>query len=126
MTPSVDFSVWNTLAASYEIKLVFLPQNIATDKSIGVLPNHIQVALSYVDANGKSKSTTLVKPKDSLIVNPTRIDTVSAGVFNFPVATYGEEKSSTVITVKSAAGAKDKNKSRTFLIDCVILEPVKE
>lgn len=126
VTPSVDFSVWNTLAASYEIKLVFLPQNIATDKSIGVLPNHIQVALSYVDANGKSKSTTLVKPKDSLIVNPTRIDTVSAGVFNFPVATYGEEKSSTVITVKSAAGAKDKNKSRTFLIDCVILEPVKE
>ena len=126
LSPSIDFSVWNTLAAPYEVKLVFLPQTLATDKSIGVYPNHIQVTVTYLDASGKEKKTNIVQAKDSLHVNPTRIDTVSAGVFAFPVSTFGEEKSSTKITVKSAARSKDKNKSSTFLIDCVILEPVKE
>lgn len=126
VNPSIDFSVWNTLAATYEIKIVFLPQSLATDKSIGVLPNHIRVTVGYIDANGKSKKTNLVLPKDSLHVDPTCVDTVSAGVFSFPTATFGEETSSTVVTVTSAASTKDKNKSRTFLIDCIILEPVKE
>ena len=126
LIPSIDFSVWNTLAASYEVKIVFLPQTMATDKSIGVKPNHIKVEVGYLDNNGKEKKTELVKTKDSLHVVPTRIDTVSAGVFTFPVSTYGEEKASTTITVKSAARSKDKDKSTTFLIDCVILEPVKE
>lgn len=124
--PILDFSVWNTLAAPYEVKIVFLPQSMATDKSIGILPNHIAVEVGYLDASGKSRTARLVATKDSVLVDPTRIDTVSAGVFEFPVATFGEEKSSTVITVKSAASSRDKDKSRTFLIDCVILEPVKE
>ena len=126
VNPSIDFSIWNTLAAPYEVKIVFLPQNLATDKSIGVYPNHIRVTISYMDANGKSKKSNLVLPKDSLHVDPTRVDTVSAGIFNFPTATYGEETSSTTLTVTSATSVKDKNKSRTFLIDCIILEPVKE
>lgn len=126
VSPSIEFSIWNTLAAAYEVKIVFLPQRLATDKSIGELPNHITVAVDYLDASGKSRKANLKTAKDSLHVDPTRIDTVSAGIFEFPVATFGEEKSSTKITVKSAASSRDKNKSRTFLVDCIILEPVKE
>lgn len=126
VVPSLSFSVWNTLSASYEVKVVFLPQRLATDKSIGEYPNHVTVSVEYLDASGKSRTKNLVTAKDSMLVDPMRIDTLNAGVFEFPVSTYGEEKSSTVITVKSAAKSKDKDRSRTFLVDCIILEPVKE
>ena len=89
--------------------------------------NQLENVSTYIlKSNGKSKKSNLVLPKDSLHVDPTRVDTVSAGIFNFPTATYGEETSSTTLTVTSATSVKDKNKSRTFLIDCIILEPVKE
>lgn len=126
VVPSLSFSVWNTLSASYEVKVVFLPQRLATDKSIGEMPNHVTVSVEYLDHTGKSRTKNLVTAKDSVLVDPFRIDTLNAGVFEFPVSTFGEEKSSTVITVKSAAKSKDKDKSRTFLVDCIILEPVKE
>lgn len=122
----VDFNIWNTLAATYDVKVVFLPQRLATDRSIGIKPNHLAVSLSYLDEQGRTKKTNLTVAKDSLLVDPTRIDTVHVGTFTFPVATYGEEKSSTKLNVKSVVSSKDKTKSRTMLIDCVIFEPVKE
>lgn len=122
----IDFNIWNTLAATYDIKVVFLPQQMATDRSIGIKPNHLAVSLSYLDDQGRTKKTNLAVAKDSLLVDPYKIDTVHVGTFTFPVSTYGEEKSSITLNVKSAASSRDKTKSRTMLIDCVILEPVKE
>ena len=122
----VDFNIWNTLAASYDIKIVFLPQRLATDKSIGVKPNFLAVTIDYLDDKGKSQSYKLAQAKDSLLVDPTRIDTVYVGSFKFPVATYGEEAASTKLNVKFAGKSNEKAMSRTMLIDCVIFEPTKE
>ena len=122
----VEFNVWNTLAASYDIKVVFLPQRLATDKSIGVKPNLLEVALTYVDEKGRSQTEKLAQAKDSLLTDPTRIDTVHVGTFKLPVSTYGEESASVKLNVKFAGNSKDTQHSRTMLIDCVIFEPTKE
>ena len=122
----VDFNVWDVLSASYDIKVVFLPQRLATDKSIGIKPNFIEASLSYIDAKGRTQSQKLAQAKDSLFVDPTRIDTVHVGTFQFPATTYGEETASIKLNVKFAGGSKTTNMSRTMLIDCVIFEPTKE
>ena len=122
----VDFNIWNTLAASYDIKIAFLPQRLATDKSIGVKPNFLAVTIDYLDDKGKSQSYKLAQAKDSLLVDPTRLDTVYVGTFKFPFATYGEEAASTKLNVKFAGKSSEKAMSRTMLIDCVIFEPTKE
>lgn len=126
--PSVDFYIWNTLAATYDIKVVFLPQSLATDKSYGINPVHLAAEISYLNEKGKiiQKPLKLVEAKDSVFVDPTRIDTVTLGTVTFPVTTYGEETASTILNVKSASNSKDKVNSRVLLIDCVILEPTKE
>lgn len=121
----IEFNIWNTLAATYDIKIVFLPQYLATDKSIGIKPNFLNVSLSNYDESGRVKKTTLATAKDSLFVDPTRIDTVTVGTVTFPVSTFGEETASTKLNVKFAGRSSEKTKSRTFLIDCVILEPAK-
>ena len=124
--PSVDFYVWNTLAASYDVKVVFLPQYLATDKSYGINPVHLAAEISYLNEKDKTQKLKLVEAKDSVFVDPTRIDTVTLGTVTFPVTTYGEETASTVLNVKSASKNNDKVNSRVLLIDCVILEPTKE
>ena len=124
--PSVDFYVWNTLAASYDVKVVFLPQYLATDKSYGINPVHLAAEISYLNEKDKTQKLKLVEAKDSVFVDPTRIDTVTLGTVTFPVTTYGEETASTILNVKSASNSKDKVNSRVLLIDCVILEPTKE
>ena len=124
--PSVDFYIWNTLAASYDVKVVFLPQHLATDKSYGINPVHLAAEVSFINEKDKTQKVKLVEAKDSVFVDPTRIDTVTLGTVTFPVTTYGEEKASTTLTLKSASTSKDKVNSRVFLIDCVILEPTKE
>lgn len=123
----IDFNIWNTLAATYDIKIVFLPQSMATDMSVAAKcqPNYLNVSLTCFDETGKSKKTTLAAAKDSLFVDPTRIDTVTVGTFTFPVSTFGEDAASTKLNVKFAGKSSEKAKSRTFLIDCVILEPTK-
>ena len=124
--PSVDFYIWNTLAASYDVKVVFLPQHLATDKSYGINPVHLAAEVSFINEKDKTQKVKLVEAKDSVFVDPTRIDTVTLGTVTFPVTTYGEEKASTTLTLKSASTSKDKVNSRVFLIDCGILEPTKE
>lgn len=123
----IEFNIWNTLAATYDVKIVFLPQSLATDKDVAAKsqPNYLAVDLSCFDESGKVKSTKMKVAKDSLFVDPTRIDTVEVGEFTFPVSTYGDDAASTKLKVKFAGKSAEKTKSRTFLIDCVILEPSK-
>ena len=124
----VDFNIWNTLAATYDVKIVFLPQHLATDKSVAkqCQPNYIRVDMSYLNEGGsKTETVHLVAAKDSVMVDPTRIDTVNVGSITFPVSTYADEVASTKLNLRFAGKSGEKTKSRTFLIDCVILEPAK-
>ena len=61
--------------------------------------------------------------------DPMRIDTVEVGVLDLTNCVYGLDKVGVKIELKSSFGSKAadyKKYSGTFLIDCIILEPVKE
>ena len=121
--PTVTFSVPDVLSAAYDIKVVFLPQTLNTDKSTWGLPNKIVATLTTVDANGKS----LTEKTDILFADPERVDTVTlfAG-YRFEACNFEEEAVTTKLKIQSQVLSKERSEySRTMLIDCVLLEPVK-
>lgn len=121
--PTVTFSVPDVLSAAYDINVVFLPQTLNTDKSTWGLPNKIVATLTTVDANGKA----LTEKTDILFADPERVDTVTlfAG-YRFEACNFEEETVTTKLKIQSQVLSKERSEySRTMLIDCVLLEPVK-
>ena len=122
--PTVTFSVPDVLSATYDIKVVFLPQTMGTDKSTWGLPNKMVANLTTVDANGKQ----VTEKTDVFYADPTRVDTVTvfAG-YRFEACNYEEETVATKLKIQSQVLSKERSQySRTMLIDCVIVEPTKE
>ncbi|MBO4443325.1 MAG: fasciclin domain-containing protein [Bacteroidaceae bacterium] len=121
--PSITFSVPNVLSAEYDVKVVFLPQTLSTDRSNVGLPNKLLANLSYVDEKGK---TATVK-SSYLYPDAKRIDTVTVlENIRFPFCNYGETETTTKLKIQSQVLSKERSDySRTLLIDCIILEPVK-
>ncbi|MBR4433734.1 MAG: fasciclin domain-containing protein [Bacteroidaceae bacterium] len=122
--PSVTIAVPDVLSAAYDIKVVFLPQTLGTDRSTWGLPNKILANLTTVDADGKA-----VTVKSDVITNdPTRIDTVTVFEgYRFEACNYDEETVTTKLKLQSQVLSKERSEySRTIMIDCVIVEPTKE
>ena len=122
--PNVTFTVANTLSAKYDIKVVFLPQTLSTDRENVGKPNNVQCTLYYVDENGKS---TNVK-SGTVNPDPDHIDTLTIfSAFAFPACEYAEEVPNVKLKLASSVSSKQRaSYSRTLLVDCVILEPTKE
>lgn len=127
--PYLVFNIWNTLAGKYEVKVVFLPQNKATYKG-EIRPNMFKAYYRYInrDGNWVSKDmftyTENYNPIYEFVNNPLSVDTVSLGTVNLSYCRYGTEKSAFKLVMECPVA--DENYSTTFLIDCIILEPVKE
>lgn len=122
--PNVTFTIPNTLSARYDIKVVFLPQTLSTDKENVGKPNNVQCTLYYTDANGKSANSK----SGTVNPDPERVDTLLLFQnFAFPTCEYDEDEPSVKLKVASSVSSKLRSTySRTLLIDCVILEPVKD
>lgn len=149
----VSFFVRNVLSAAYKVKVVLLPQTIATDQTNGVRPNKLKLTLSYKDEKGANQSLRM----DYLATNPYEVDTVqfvfvdnkdfdadgdkkeTLDYVPFPACNYGEDVVSTTLTIESSVSStkkvtlpdgteKKENEvySKTLLVDCIILEPVKD
>jgi len=122
--PTVTFSVPDVLSASYDIKVVFVPQTLGTDKSAWGLPNKLVATLTTVDANGKA-----VTEKSDVIYNdPTRVDTVTLFTgYRFEACNFEEETVTTKLKIQSQVLSKERSDySRSLLVDCVIFEPTRE
>ena len=125
--PLLVFNVWNTLKGKYRLKIVFLPQMVATSKNKTELPNMFGVRC-FEKENYTTSDKPLFEKKD-IKNDPMRIDTVEVGVLDLTNCVYGLDKVGVKIELKSSFGSKAadyKKYSGTFLIDCIILEPVKE
>lgn len=137
----VVFNVRNVLSASYTIKVVLLPQTMKTDKIDGVKPNKLTLSLNYKDAKGANKKVDM----DYVAKNPYAMDTIQfvyedkqdlngngdkkelLDIVPFPICNYEEAVVSTKFTIESDVSRKEtETYSRTVLVDCIILEPVKE
>lgn len=125
--PYVAFNVRNTLRGKYELKVVFLPQNLASKT---ILPNIFDAKCYVANDNGVRLSAVTSK---RLVNDPTRIDTVDIGTLNFASCFYAQEGAGLQLELKSTpeqhvvdGRLEYEPYSGTFLIDCIILEPVKE
>ena len=128
--PKIAFNVWNTLRGKYRVKVVFLPQELASSKNKAILPNSFEASCSVVDDKGVLKAPAKIPSNWKKIKNnPEKIDTVEIDVLDFGSCVYGQDKVGLKLELKSDFGTKAsdyKKNSGTFLIDCIILEPVKE
>lgn len=122
--PKIGFNVWNTLSGKYRLKIVFLPQKLATTKDKTILPNYFYVICRYVNDNGKIHDGVSFGEYE-LMNDPTKIDTVDVGELDLQYCVYGQEKVGLEIELKNDF-SDEGTYSGTFLIDCIILEPVKE
>lgn len=129
--PKIAFNVWDTLSGKYKLRIVFLPQEMSTSKNKSLLPNYFDINCSMVDAeDGTLKAVEPQPAKWKKFQNdPTKIDTVDIDVLDFKACVYRQDKVGLKLELKSNFGSKAsdyKKYSGTFLIDCIILEPVKE
>jgi hypothetical protein len=122
--PKIGFNVWNTLSGKYRLKIVFLPQKLATTKDKTILPNYFYVICRYVNDNGKIHDGVSFGEYE-LMNDPTKIDTVDVGELDLQYCVYGQERVGLEVELKNDF-SDEGTYSGTFLIDCIILEPVKE
>lgn len=119
--PYVAFDVRNTLRGKYELKVVFLPQNLASKT---ILPNLFNATCYVIKEEGGRETKPEIAWR-SIKNDPTKIDTVKIGTLDFDYCVYAQEMVGLQLELKSNFEEGDPY-SGTFLIDCIILEPVKE
>lgn len=129
--PSVVFNVWNNLAGKYDVKVVFMPQSLATSKEYrdSNKANRFNVFYACRQSDGTFMTSYEIVGKRGLTNNPNVIDTVKVGTIELPVCAYGEENAGLKIKVQMNLTKDQWNKnsySKALLIDCIILEPSKD
>lgn len=147
------FFVRNVLSAAYNLKVVLLPQTRVTDKANGVRPNKLTLTLNYKDHRGSSQKLSMDYTSTNpyamdtisfVFVDKNDLDGDGDKKENldyvlFPACNYGEDVVATTLTIESDVSStkkvtlpdgtsKKENEvySKALLIDCIMLEPVKE
>ena len=137
--PSVTFEVPGVLAGKYNVYAVLLPA-LMDGEDAEVDSTKMQFSISYVNANGRNTSKT--NKSKTLITNSRELTKMLAfEQIEFPVSDYTDNlwrtdennheeelKTKTTITVMTNVTAKEyssKTYTRTFRLDRIILEPIK-
>ncbi|MBN2165077.1 MAG: fasciclin domain-containing protein [Marinilabiliaceae bacterium] len=121
----VEFTIPTNLSAKYNIYCVFVPSWVVT----GIVEGQTAEAnfqISYTGADGSRVD------KQNLTVTNNVIDTLGltkmlvAEKFEFPFCHLKEDlpEESVVLKVKNPTVKETTTRSKTFYIDCIILEPV--
>ncbi len=128
-SPSVTFSIPNTLSAKYNIYCVFVPAKIAdpTDYT----PTRVKFKLTYISRGTGSVFTESIIPTNN-ITSPTGLTKMLVSQFDFEYANIVDEDYKRVavqlevindVTVEEESAHEYSRKMR---IDCIIFEPVTE
>lgn len=130
--PMVQFTVPNTLAAKYNVYVVFAPAAAYMD---GVKADSVRVNffLNYVHEDGKMKEDAAIS---GTITNGNRMTKMFVKQITFPFSNYSlspfagpatQDKDCVKIRVQANVAANETIAlTRTMRIDCILLEPVNE
>lgn len=137
--PSVTFEIPNVLAGKYNIYAVLLPATMEGEEA-ELDSTKMQFSITYVNANGKN-ATKSNKGKTLITHSQEMTKMLAFENFEFPVSDYTDnlwrmdenhheedKKNTTTITIMTNVTAKEyssKKYSRTFRLDRIILEPIK-
>jgi len=121
---SMTFKMENTLAGTYDICAIILPQTVFNPSAQGK-PCQFQAEINYVNENGVAQTFDCNKTK--FLTDPTRVDTVMlAENFVFPVCNYDQKNLKFTLKLKCSILARDNSKySREMYLDCIYLRPKK-
>ena len=120
--PEVDFYLDGVRSIEYSVYVVFVPATI-NDVNATALPNRAIITMGYADEKGKSQEKRMRNPVDNTNYfsnDPTKVDTVYLGDFQFPIAYVGTGNYYPYLRIRSTANAQY---DRTLRIDCIILRP---
>lgn len=122
---NMSFKLENTLAGTYDICVVVLPQTVYNPNKTDLKPCRFQAEINYVDENGVSKMFDCGKVKFD--TRPDVVDTVVvAENFTFPVCNYNQNNSKVSVKLKCNILARETpNFSREMFLDCIYLRPKK-
>jgi len=128
LRPSVTFAVPNTLSGTYDIGVVFVPQNLTRNgwtTTVDQFPGLVSLTLS--DANDKTSNGYITVA--SAIVSASKMDTVWVTKGHiFPKCDYFPDNipSKAKVTVNVASVVKPSQTAtytRNMYIDCIVLKP---
>ena len=120
--PIITFNVWGTLAGEYNVKIVFLPQTRAAAKG-KIKENLFDVKKAVISNQGDLANSPFAY---DLAPNPLKMDTVDVGTVKLARSVYGKEMVGLKLTLESYGELNGEERSTTYLIDCIILEPSKK
>lgn len=137
--PGVTFSVPNVLSGEYDIVASFVPA-VTADASVTGERTKLQFTLTYMDANGRSKTSNF--KSDDYVTDSLQMTMMNVGRFDFPISDYydrlwlsqtGNTEQSIVPTTKlyivtdvSNADFNSGKYVRQFRLDKIIFIPVKK
>ena len=123
---TMTFKLSNTLAGTYDICIVTLPQTVYDPTRTNLKPCQFQAEINYVDENGNAQTYDCGN-KQKFKTRPEVVDTVVvAEDFKFPVCNYGQTNNKVTVKLRCSILAKDTpNYSREMLLDCIYLRPKK-
>lgn len=126
---SVEFSIPNTLSATYNMYCVFVPANIVNASDL--TPTKVKFELTYIRRANGSEFIERITPVSNT-TSPTGMTKMLISRFDFEYASVIDEEYdriavklkviNDVTTEEEQAGTY----SRTMRIDCIIFEPVTE
>lgn len=140
---SVEFPIPYTLSTKYNIYCVFVPRKVLDSTS--VLPYQVKFYLTYLNSSGVSttmyvNSSNVAQSSSSalasFVTDPNQVDTMLVAknvVLPYSNIIYNTDTNADFISdihfslkVENAASKTSKTYNRNIMIDCIILEPVKE
>lgn len=124
---NITFKLENTLAGTYDICVVVLPQTVYDPTLTDLKPCRFTAEVNYVDENGTAQKFGDAKVKFD--TDPYKVDTlVIAQDFKFPVCNYDQNNDKISVKLTCNVQAKDLVKgvfTRDLFLDCIYLRPKK-
>lgn len=130
--PMVQFTIPNTLAATYDVYVVFAPAE-AYIEGAAADSTRVRFYLNYVHVDGKMKEDAAI---DGSITRGKGMTKMKVGTFTFPFANFtdsrftagnGQDEDCVRLRVQANVPASETTRlTRTMRIDCIIFEPVTE
>lgn len=125
-SPQVYYNIPGVLSTTYNIYLVVVPANITNTYIAGMKPNSLKVIIGYNEPSYGGASRT--KNLGYVVSDTTKIDTLLAGEFSFPMAYDGlsgkqggaTKQCGPYVEIEAQNGAGYENAMR---LDCIILVP---
>lgn len=121
--PEVDVYLPHVRSTAYNIYAVFVPEHITNTymSEEDLKPCRLQVKIGYNDEKGAVKEYTVPGYLEN---DPTKIDTVLVGEFDFPIAYEGTGDYYPFIRLTSrVSSSQTRTHTRTLRIDCLMLIP---